>query len=105
MTTARPDHVHLVRAATGSRSLSAPTGMARLSAEKVSLPPGESALIPPDSFGPERFIYVLEGTGVLSSGGNSMEVAAGDFVGAAEPLKIDNPFDAVLVYLTGGENS
>lgn len=105
MTTTRPDHAHLVRADSDSGGLSALTGMARLAIDKVSLPPGERAVIPPDDSGPERFVYVLDGRGVLSLKGESTEVAAGDFVAAAEPLEMENPFDGVLVYLTGGENS
>ena len=101
-----PTDGHLVRAGTATiRSLGATAGMERLYVDETRLAPGEHATIPPGKLGAERFVFVVSGRGVIRTSEGSVDVAAGDFVGASEPLVIDNPHEETLVYLSGGENS
>lgn len=105
-----PSARHLVRAMAvreeGSRDLSGPAGMARLVLEEIRLPPGGEAGIGADARG-EQFLYVLAGTGTLSSRSQATGVVSGDFVAldAGEPAKLKNDGDGDLVCLRGGEKS
>ena len=52
----------------------------------------------------EEWLYILSGRGIADG---EFEVGAGDFMGFRTPSvghQLRNPFDADLVYLTGGEN-
>jgi uncharacterized cupin superfamily protein len=100
------DGGHLIRAQPGrSRDLGKATGMKRLGVEEVHLEPGDAVAVTSVESGPERFVFVVRGRGTLTSPEGSVVVAAGDFVGAKDPLEVSNPNDEVLVILCGGENS
>jgi mannose-6-phosphate isomerase-like protein (cupin superfamily) len=105
-----PDDPHLVRAPDAgvpacARALAAPTGMARLSVSEAHLAAGQTTTIPPEATGPERFLFVLAGRGKVRGADSEVEVAAGDFLAANEPLEVRNPYRETLVFLSGGENS
>lgn len=105
-----PDDPHLVRASdagarAGARALGTATGMARLSVSEAHLAAGQTTAIPPEATGPERFLFVLAGRGRVRGADSELEVAAGDFLAANEPLVVRNPYQETLVFLSGGENS
>ncbi len=60
-----------------SLDLSARTGLARLQLERRHLTAGEHLQCAPGS---ERFLYVLEGSGVLHSAAETVSIETGDFV-------------------------
>ena len=56
----------------------------------------------------EEFLYILEGRGIATIGGNRQEVGAGDcmaFPAGSLPHNLHNPFDDDLVYLMGGDRN
>lgn len=77
--------------------------MQRLHFSEMHLASGENAIL--GAVDAELFVYVLRGRGEVESSGETLELAVGDFLGAAGPLSITNPHPEEFVYLSGGENS
>jgi len=84
------------------RSLSSPTGMARVGLEERRLAAGERVRIAglPDA---EGFIYVLNGSGRASAAAESTPVGAGDFltIDRGEVLTLENPHGETLTFIVG----
>lgn len=100
-----PDDAYLVRSTeiSGIRSLASMTGMERLHFNEIRLDTGEGADL--GTAGAELFVYVIEGRGIAHSTEATVDVAAGDFLSAADVLTISNPFAEKLICISGGENS
>jgi uncharacterized cupin superfamily protein len=90
------------------RSLSAVTGMTRVSLTLARVPPGKESFIYHAHERDEEFVYILSGRGRAEIDGQMFEVGPGDFMGFPAPSvahHLTNPYDEDLVYLMGGEHS
>jgi uncharacterized cupin superfamily protein len=82
-------------------------GMRRAGVNIARVPPGKESFLPHRHEREEEWLYIMSGRGVAEIDGESIEVAAGDFMAFPAPSVVHhlrNPFDADLVYLMGGEN-
>jgi len=89
--------------------LGAPTGLVRTGINLLKIAPGKESFIYHSHYYEEEWIYVLSGRGIAEIDGQEHEVRPGDFMGfatGAQPVAhhMRNPFDAELVYLSGGEH-
>jgi len=88
--------------------LGGPSGLKRIGASLIRIPPGKESFIPHAHSVEEEFIFVLQGAGEVVLDGVGHAVGPGDFVGlptdgVVHSLVSKGPGD--LVYLTGGERS
>jgi len=82
------------------------TGMTRIGAHLIRIPPGKESFIPHAHSTSEEFVFIVEGAGEMVLDGVGHPVGPGDFVGfpidgVVHSLKSKGPGD--LVYLTAGE--
>ena len=84
------------------------TGMTRVLTNLVRLPPGKESFIPHSHAVEEEFIFVLEGTGVVTLDGETHTVGPGDFIGFPTDGVVHgfrNTGTTDLLYLTAGERA
>lgn len=90
------------------RTLGEITGLERIGLHLVRLEPGRESTQHHYHDADEEFLYVLSGRGIARIDDSEYEVGPGDFMGFPAPSpahSLANPFDAVLVYLMGGERN
>ncbi|MFL5295872.1 MAG: cupin domain-containing protein [Phenylobacterium sp.] len=88
--------------------LGGPTGMKRVGASLIRIPPGKESFIPHAHTLSEEFAFVLEGRGEVVLDGEAHPIGPGDFVGfptdgVVHSVRSVGPGD--LVYLTAGEHT
>ena len=82
-------------------------GLKRTGVSLAMLPPGKESFLYHSHHYEEEWLYFLSGRGQALIDGQTWEVGAGDFLAFPTPSvahHLTNPFEAPLVYLTGGEN-
>ena len=87
-------------------ALSRRTGLARLGANLLRVPPNKESYALHVHAVEEEWLYVLSGRGVAEIGDEAFEVAPGDFIGFPAGLHahlMRNPHNEDLTYLSGGE--
>ncbi len=88
--------------------LSRTTGLERLRARLLRIPPGKQALPLHVHWTEEEFVFVLSGRGVVEIADEVIDIAPGDFIGlpaGGHPHLVKNPGDEDLVLLSGGEST
>ncbi len=83
-------------------------GLTRTGVNLLRLPPGNESFTYHAHLHEEEWIYLLSGRAVLDDGDAHHELGAGDFVAfptPSQPHQLRNPFDADVVYLSGGERA
>jgi uncharacterized cupin superfamily protein len=88
--------------------LGRPGGLVRSGINVIRVPAGKEAFTFHAHLHEEEWIYILSGRALLDLGDESHELGAGDFVAfptPSQPHQLRNPFDADVVYLTGGESA
>jgi uncharacterized cupin superfamily protein len=91
-----------------TRTLGIAAGLATVGIHLVRLAPGRDSTQQHWHDADEEFVYVLQGRGIACLGDERVEVGPGDFMGFPAPSaahSLENPFDADLVYLVGGERN
>lgn len=88
--------------------LGGPSGLKRIGASLIRIPPGKESFIPHAHTLSEEFVFVLEGRGEVVLDGLAHPLAAGDFVGfptdgVVHSVRSLGPGD--LLYLTAGEHT
>lgn len=88
--------------------LGAPSGLKRIGASLIRIPPGKESFIPHAHTLSEEFVFVLEGRGEAVLDGVAYPIGPGDFVGfpcdgVVHSVRSLGPGD--LTYLTAGEHS
>ena len=86
--------------------LSSAAGLKHVAIWWARVPPGKESFIYHRHHTEEEFLYVLSGRAIIEIEGADHEVGPGDFVGfrAGTAHHLRNPFDADVVYLSGGES-
>lgn len=88
--------------------LSRATGMRRLRARLLRVPPGKQALPLHLHWTEEEFVFVVSGHGVVEIADEVLDIGPGDFMGfpaGTHPHHLKNPGNEDLVLLAGGESS
>jgi uncharacterized cupin superfamily protein len=88
--------------------LGAPSGLKRIGASLIRIPPGKESFIPHAHTLSEEFVFVLEGAGEVVLDGVAHPIGPGDFVGfptdgVVHSVRSLGPGD--LIYLTAGEQN
>ena|SRR5690242_8396367 len=88
--------------------LGGPSGLKRIGASLIRIPPGKESFIPHAHTLSEEFVFVLEGHGEAVLDGVAHPIGPGDFVGfpcdgVVHSVRSVGPGD--LTYLTAGEHS
>jgi len=88
--------------------LGGPSGLKRIGASLIRIPPGKESFIPHAHTLAEEFVFVLEGDGEAVLDGVAHPIGPGDFVGfptdgVVHSVRSLGPDD--LVYLTAGEHA
>lgn len=88
--------------------LGEPTGLTRIGASLIRIPPGKESFIPHAHTLSEEFVFVLEGRGEVVLDGEAFPLQPGDFVGfptdgVVHSVRSLGPGD--LLYLTAGEQT
>jgi uncharacterized cupin superfamily protein len=88
------------------RRLGETVGLQRAIVTMARVPPGKESFAYHAHKGDEEWIYIVSGRGRAEIGDKTFEVGPGDFMAFPTPSighHLTNPYDADLVYLTGGE--
>jgi uncharacterized cupin superfamily protein len=91
-----------------TRTLGVAAGLDRIGVHLIRLPPGRESTQHHWHDADEEFVYILSGRAIACLGETRIEVGPGDFMGFTTPSvahSLENPFDADVVYLVGGERN
>jgi len=101
-------HQHNSNAIRQTRSLTDLLGLEDIGVHMVRIESGHDSTTFHTHHFDEEFLYIISGRGIARIGDSEQEVGPGDFMAFgkhSEPHCLNNPFEADLVYLMGGNRN